>query len=931
MKVIFIAVILSSVLLAALLSGTSGLGAASATSYSITKVQSGLLASDSLTTGNTTFMKTGGTATLHDLYEDSQGLHIGVQSPSSGQWVNYYAHPPRADAVLYHVLLTIPENSISDGVFNPGLYVEGSDYIPHVACEAYADSTGYYWDVEFSPDAGKTYTILYISKPSSMPHTQDCTIVTNGSNYLKVYIGGNLVYSNSAMSLGMSTPFITFVQDDTSSSSSMHYATFANYYATKGENIKVTNNPSNAATVKLLDQSGSVLASSPVVSGNATLDVGMYDFPLAAYIDVYDSNNAVIASGSAGIFGGDVYAVTSSSGSPTVPAPPNGLTAVSVSSSQIDLSWTPPSSNGGSAIIGYLIERSTDSGTTWSTVQSNTGSVSTTYSDTGLSASTSYSYRVSAINSVGTSPPSNTATAITQGVASTYSIILSKSGLVTSDSLINETQTQQQLKSTSKYWIYGGDAVNANDTYDYFRDTQGLHVGIQAPSNGTWAGLYALARNNNAMLFHSVLASPVQTIPSNGVYYEPGMFVQTNGSANVNYVTCASSTSSYGTTWAIFSATGNPFGATNFTRLWYDTTANQPLKRDCTMITNGNNYLKAYLDGKLVFESSNLNLQMPTPFMVFLEPQSSYSGQLLNETFTDYYATTGENVTLNGLPSSAARVDIDDGSGSVLATSPVSSGVAMLAIGQYRFPLSGTVNVYDTANNLISSSPENIYGGDVYSVTYSATSGTSAGGAISLTSIQSTSGTVSSSPYQLTLANVNAGTANNSLLVVGISANNDDASSVMFGSAQLTKAVASFNNNDAEFWYLKNPSGTGNIEVTMKGPTSVVVGAYLLSGVNTTNPIVTSAKNFNSSPSSPMISVSTMNAKDWVLDLPSIYGGKTLSSPTCSPRWDLDVPSGVTGASSSAVVPSPGSLACGWTASASDYWDDIAIEIRSLS
>jgi len=97
----------------------------------------------------------------------------------------------------------------------------------------------------------------------------------------------------------------------------------------------------------------------------------------------------------------------------TVPSTPSGLTAITVSSSQINLSWTAPSNNGGSAITGYQIQRSTDGGSTWSTIISNTVSTSTTYSDTGLVAGTTYTYQVSAINSVGTGSPSNSAFATT--------------------------------------------------------------------------------------------------------------------------------------------------------------------------------------------------------------------------------------------------------------------------------------------------------------------------------------------------------------------------------------------------------------------------------------------------------------------------------------------------------------------------------------
>src|SRR5437879_1872560 len=97
--------------------------------------------------------------------------------------------------------------------------------------------------------------------------------------------------------------------------------------------------------------------------------------------------------------------------SPNTPLPqsPTNVSANPSSSSQIDLGWTAPN-NGGSPITGYTVERSSDGGSTWS-VKSNTGSTATTYSDTGLSSNTAYTYRVSAINSIGTSSPSSTVSA----------------------------------------------------------------------------------------------------------------------------------------------------------------------------------------------------------------------------------------------------------------------------------------------------------------------------------------------------------------------------------------------------------------------------------------------------------------------------------------------------------------------------------------
>jgi len=436
----------------------STMNTANATS-SISKIQSGLVVSDSLTTGNMDSWTFGGTATSYNYYEDSQGLHLGVQSPQSGQWVNYYAHLPQPDARLFHSVITIPDKKVPDGVSNAGLYVEGSDYIPHVGCEAYADSTGYYWDVEQSSDAGNTYQILYISQPSSMPQTQDCTIITNGSNYLKVYIGSNLVFSSTSMNLGMSGPFIAFVQDDTSSSS-MRYGIYSNYYVTTDENIQVTGNPSNAATVSLVDSSGTTLTSSSVTAGSATLDVGKYDFPLAATIYVKDSSGNIITSSPENIYGGDAFQVTTTL---TAPQPPTNLSTNTISSSQINLSWSAPSDNGGSAITGYKIERSLD-GSTWNTIVSNTGSTTTTtYSDTGLSSSTAYTYRVSAINSVGTSSPSNTASATTGDSSAT--VPQPPTGLVASSTKVSAINLSWNAPSSD-----GGSTIIG---YEIQRSTNG--------------------------------------------------------------------------------------------------------------------------------------------------------------------------------------------------------------------------------------------------------------------------------------------------------------------------------------------------------------------------------------------------------------------------------------------------------------------------
>jgi hypothetical protein len=95
---------------------------------------------------------------------------------------------------------------------------------------------------------------------------------------------------------------------------------------------------------------------------------------------------------------------------PVLTAPTN-LTATSASSTQINLAWTAASETGGT-ISQYLIERCQGSGcSTFAQVATASG---TAYNDIGLSASTSYSYRVRATDAAGDlGPYSNIASATT--------------------------------------------------------------------------------------------------------------------------------------------------------------------------------------------------------------------------------------------------------------------------------------------------------------------------------------------------------------------------------------------------------------------------------------------------------------------------------------------------------------------------------------
>lgn len=404
-----------------------------------------------------------------------------------------------------------------------------------------------------------------------------------------------------------------------------------------------------------------------------------------------------------------------STGTATAPQAPTGLAASAVSSSQINLIWNAPSNNGGSAITGYEIQRSNDSGTSWSVIVANTASTSTAYSDSGLASSTTYEYQVYAINGAGTSPASNVASATTSQSSNSQVLPITKSqsGLVGSDPLDNETMSQQQLLANQQYWTYTGDAIKEGAPYQISKDSGGLHIGVEAKTAGKYAGFFAVSPNTSAELFHVVVGQPVRTIPADD--YNNGIYVQTT-QASVNYVTCTVDSTPSGAVWSVVGAIGSRTSAHRYVTFWQDTSANQPLVRDCTIITNGSNYLKVYIDGTMVYTSSSLVLDMPAPFNAYLEPETSYAGQVLDGTYADYYATSGEKIEVTNIPSNAARVEISSASGSTLASATPSGGTAILDVGQYHFPLAATINVYDANNMLIASGTASIYGGDAYSV-----------------------------------------------------------------------------------------------------------------------------------------------------------------------------------------------------------------------
>jgi hypothetical protein len=119
----------------------------------------------------------------------------------------------------------------------------------------------------------------------------------------------------------------------------------------------------------------------------------------------------------------------------TVPSAPSGLGATAVSPSQINLSWTAVTPPANCTISSYTVYRSTTSGFTPSS--SNliaSGVTSTSYANTGLTASTTYYYVVEAADAAGSSAASTQASATTSAASTSCSSICIDSGATTGTS-----------------------------------------------------------------------------------------------------------------------------------------------------------------------------------------------------------------------------------------------------------------------------------------------------------------------------------------------------------------------------------------------------------------------------------------------------------------------------------------------------------------
>jgi chitodextrinase len=214
----------------------------------------------------------------------------------------------------------------------------------------------------------------------------------------------------------------------------------------------------------------------------------------------------------------------------TPPTAPTSLAAVPASSSAISLNWNPSSDAAG--VLGYRVYRGGVE------IAQASG---TSYTDTGLSASTSYTYSVAAFDAAGqTSAPSNQATATTLAVGASDTEAPSAPATLTATATSSTSAALSWSASTDNVGVLG---------YRIYRN--GGQVGTSSSTSFTDTGLTPSTSYSYSVVAYDAAGNSSSTSPSAIVTTPAGSQPDTQAPTAPSTLTAiATSSSSVDLSWS---------------------------------------------------------------------------------------------------------------------------------------------------------------------------------------------------------------------------------------------------------------------------------------------------------------------------------------------------------------------------------------------
>jgi hypothetical protein len=218
------------------------------------------------------------------------------------------------------------------------------------------------------------------------------------------------------------------------------------------DNILYAKNPANGNIVSItLGGSGggggsaNIVQAATVSGFPATGSAGtLYHATNSSRIFFWDSSGVYVEVGTSG-GGGSGDGTDSVLRALFVPGAPTSVTATA-GNTQATVSWTAPTGVISQApITDYVVQFSSNSGSTWSTFSDGT-STATSATVTGLTNDTAYTFRVAASNSIGTGAYSTASSAVTPNSFTASAVILTS----------GSSYTVPSGATSMKAWAVGG-------------------------------------------------------------------------------------------------------------------------------------------------------------------------------------------------------------------------------------------------------------------------------------------------------------------------------------------------------------------------------------------------------------------------------------------------------------------------------------------